>query len=81
MKNNYLRFKDLSKKAQMKAKSNFYTAKEIIEDYELLKTKVKVTATYHVKTLGGYNEELVYEYVFDKQGTLLKSKLESRRYL
>jgi hypothetical protein len=76
MNNNYLRFKDLSKKAQMKAESNYYAAKQIIKDYELHKTIVKVTAIFVQK-----GEEKVYEFSFNKSGKLLTEKLISRRFI
>lgn len=71
-----MRFADLTPKAQVKAKSNFLAAKEVLTDYEICKSIVKVTAIY--VRMG---EEVVYEMTFSKSGKLLKEVIESRRYI
>lgn len=71
-----MKFSDLTPKAQIKIKSNFWAAKEVIFDYEFHKSIVKVTAIFH-----RYGEEIVVEMKFNKSGSLLKEAIESRRFL
>lgn len=71
-----MRFADLTPTAQAKAKSNFLAAKEVLTDYEIRKSIVKVTAIF--VRMG---EEIVYEMTFSKSGILLKEVIESKRYI
>lgn len=71
-----MRFLDLTPKAQAKAKSSFLAAKEVLTDYEICKSIVKVTAVFI-----RHGEEIVYEMTFNKSGHLLKEVIESRRFV
>ena len=71
-----MRFADLTPAAQAKARANFLAAKEVLTDYEICKSIVKVTAIF-VRMC----EEIVYEMTFNKSGSLLKEVIESRRYI
>lgn len=71
-----MKFEDLTPAAQAKAKSNFWAAKEVLFDYEICKSIVKITAIF-VHT----GEEIIIEFTFNKSGRLLKEVIESRRFL
>lgn len=71
-----MKFADLTPAAQIKVKSNFLAAREILTDYVFHKSVVKVTAIFI-----RYGEEIVYEMTFNKSGSLLKEVIESRRFL
>lgn len=71
-----MKFQDLSEKAQMKAKSNYHAAEEVITDYELLKSVVKVTAVFVSKS-----KIAEHEFTFTKSGRLIKEELLNETWL